>query len=247
MAFSLPVRRSQFKDPLYNIDFKNQQSTVIPNSGSSEDLILETPAVLASTLYELVEYGESRTKSSFAKLLAFDGVTCTDSHSTVLLERNAANLVINLESELPKTVQFWFKLFDKADFYPGKASNTQIVFFQIESQQNLGNPVWEVFLNDAYAKVDSVGSYTIQRTLQIAPFGRRTTESQNTVLSFPEFKLENEDEFGWWHLSCTLTAEQSECYLSNRNLSVKRTGHSEETILGFYKTVSSAKFVSNLK
>ena len=96
MAFSLPVKRSQFKDPLYSIDFKNQQSTVIPNSGSSEDLILKTPAVLASALYELVEYGESRTKSSHAKNFAFDGVTCTDSHKTVLLERNAANLVIKL-------------------------------------------------------------------------------------------------------------------------------------------------------
>ena len=69
---------------------------MIPNSGSSEDLILDTPAVLASALYELVEYGESRTKNSLAKNLAFDGVTCTESHNTVLLERNAANLVIKL-------------------------------------------------------------------------------------------------------------------------------------------------------
>ena len=37
--------------------------------------------------------------------------------------------------------------------------------------------------------------------LVCAPFG--TEQIRDPVISFEEFSMENADQFGWWHISCS--------------------------------------------
>jgi len=60
---------------------------------------------------------------------------------------------------------------------------------------------WVIFLNNS--------------ALNIAPFGMGGI-NESAVIVFSDFKFENEDGLGWWHIACTFQFNVSiKCYLSN--------------------------------
>jgi hypothetical protein len=44
----------------------------------------------------------------------------------------------------------------------------------------------------------------VDGTLICAPFGRDSP----LQISFPEFKQINEDDLGWWHISCSISEDK---------------------------------------
>lgn len=61
---------------------------------------------------------------------------------------------------------------------------------------------WSMFFRDSYELIDNE-NYVMHRAFMIAPFGRASQETDDILMVFKTDVLENEDEFGWWHLSCS--------------------------------------------
>ena len=43
--------------------------------------------------------------------------------------------------------------------------------------------------------------------LKCAPFG--TQSFKDPIITFTQFKLANQDTYGWWHISCSYSFQQS--------------------------------------
>jgi hypothetical protein len=51
----------------------------------------------------------------------------------------------------------------------------------------------------------------------ISPFGRSRMDKDDLIVTFNNFKQENEDDQEWWHLSCSLLTQNNfECILHNK-------------------------------
>lgn len=66
--------------------------------------------------------------------------------------------------------------------------------------------------------------------LKCAPFGSQAFT--DPIVSFDEFSLENEDTYGWWHISCSYSFQENvKGILYNSNVYQSR----EETMKGLPK------------
>jgi hypothetical protein len=77
-----------------------------------------------------------------------------------------------------------------------------------------GYEYWSVYIRDYSLMENNVVKDV--RELVVAPFGRQQSASGEIQLTFRELTLENADETGWWHLSCSLaTRKHVTCFLHN--------------------------------
>ena len=133
----------------------------------------------------------------------------------------------DLGSEIPReqsTVQFWFKLGNK-EFYNAANTRTytEIPIFEIVERDSR-NSYWAIFLVDQFTNIG--GERRNVRELVISPYGRsRTVNSDELSVIFDNFTEDNEDESGWWHISCSMWAQNNvDCVLyNNKGSSFKRS------------------------
>jgi hypothetical protein len=185
---------------------------MISNLGSAGDLMLSNAVQLHSVPYKVFEYLQPRDENLN---LRFDGVTCDDGHMTVRLDRNKTD--ISFTTEFPEengeaTVQFWFKLGDKKYYSPKEIYNVYDV--NILDMRFNKTAYLQVFLRDKHIALGG-GLFNSTRHLLIAPFGRSAIQDDDQVLVFSQLLSKNEDEFGWWHLSCSYRESEVECTLHN--------------------------------
>lgn len=116
----------------------------------------------------------------------FDGIACNDHHMTTHLdsEESFISFVTPPLSDWSKenTIEFWFKVRDS------KLYSSDTMLFSMASTEK-SNP-------QLYYQVYIQGG-----ALKCAPFG--TANYKDPVIALTDFSLENEDVYGWWHVSCS--------------------------------------------
>jgi len=86
----------------------------------------------------------------------------------------------------------------------------------------------------------------MKRELIIAPFGSYSRRS-DVLLIFPEFRLENESEYGWWHLSCSFRKDETcECTLHNEIFEITRVATIENSFNNIPQRVFQAAFQNSI-
>lgn len=180
--------------------------------------------------YQVYEYGQPRTDKEVNRE-HYDGVTCDNHHMTLRLERDKADITFKYDYQddtVPKreqsSIQFWFKLGDSSYYYPANSRTyTEVPIFEMTDRVSK-QVYWSVFLMDSFTNVD--GERKNVRELVISPYGRsRTGDMQDFSVIFDNLSYENEDDEGWWHLSCSMWALNNvDCILHNKKGSTfKRT------------------------
>lgn len=114
------------------------------------------------------------------------------------------------------TVEFWFKMED-----PSGYQTDQLLFSMVSNNQN---------------PQDYYHIYIQNGELKCAPFGTRSYK--DPVITFSQFKKENADTYGWWHVSCSYSFQQS---ARGSLFNSKMIQSFEETMVGlpkFYPTNS---------
>ena len=121
----------------------------------------------------------------------FDGIACNDRHMTLRLADSDSRVTFLtpglITEQVSNTVEFWFKVDD--DFL---YESNSMLFSMVSSREN---PLLYYHI------------YIQQGELKCAPFG--TTSFKDPIITFTQFSKENEDVFGWWHISCSSTFEQT--------------------------------------
>ena len=150
----------------------------------------------------------------------FDGIACNDKHITTQLSTASSYISFNTptlkEWSRENSIEFWFKVTD-----PTAYSQDQLLFSMVSGEKNA---------QDYYS------IYIQNGQLKCAPFG--TASFKDPVIVFTQFKLANQDVYGWWHVSCSYSFQQSaKGTLFNTNVNQQL----EETMVGlpkFYPTNS---------
>ena len=116
----------------------------------------------------------------------FDGIACNDRHMTTHLQTTDSfiSFMTPTISEWSKanTIEFWFKLSD-----PELYDQDVLIFSMVSNENTNPAPYYHVFIE--------------QGVLKCAPFG--TKSYKDPVIVFTDFNKQNEDIYGWWHVSCS--------------------------------------------
>ena len=158
----------------------------------------------------------------------FDGIACNDRHMTTNLDTNKSSVSFGTptlkEWSRENTIEFWFKVNDKSAY---KRQIENLLLFSMVSTGPSGGIDPQQYYQ-VYISTDG--------ELKCAPFGNQ--QFKDPILTFTDFRLENEDEYAWWHVSCSYKfGEQAKGTLFNTNVVQARS----ETMIGlpkFYPTNS---------
>jgi hypothetical protein len=208
-AYYLPQPSSKLmKDAIVNADFYVETRKEITNKGYGKNLSLNLYPYAVSMPIEVAQY-----KEKFPTRPAFDGVACDDDHYTMQLLNEKAYLRFNTpyqEDWMSETsIQFWFRIDDWSSINGGD----QFSLFTLENPANKFEAFWQIQIR--------------RGELTVAPFG--LPKLTDPYVSFDNFKKENQDETGWWHISCWYQFyEKVECTLFNQKSEVTK----EESLAG---------------
>ena len=114
----------------------------------------------------------------------FDGIACNDKHMTTQLESPDSFITFNTPGlsiwSSENTIEFWFKVQDPAAYYE------DALLFSMVSSENNPQDYYHVYIKDG--------------ALKCAPFG--SGSQKDPIITFDQFKLGNADTYGWWHIAC---------------------------------------------
>ena len=79
------------------------------------------------------------------------------------------------------TIEFWFKINDP------KVYQQDVLLFSMVSSENNPQLYYHVYIYDG--------------DLKCAPFGNKSFK--DPIITFTKFAAENQDAYGWWHISCS--------------------------------------------
>lgn len=121
----------------------------------------------------------------------FDGIACNDRHMTTHLDTEESYIHFQtppfIEWSRENTIEFWFKVTDPAVY------EQDVLLFSMISNENNPQLYYHVYIQNG--------------DLKCAPFG--TASFKDPILTFTQFSLENQDTYGWWHVSCSYNFQKT--------------------------------------
>lgn len=122
------------------------------------------------------------------------------------------------------TIQFWFKFTNWSQVGGNQTEVLNILRMSATEDEHY----WQIFIQAG--------------ELVVAPFG--TTRLSDPHLILPQFSEANQDDHGWWHLSCYYQFNAKvECTLHNQNIEViEEASISEQPQYYFERDSLNAKF-----
>jgi hypothetical protein len=179
-------------DCLLNLDFSEKGLTNknnVKNNGTLNTLVLSKPLQMQQVFFP--GPNSDPNAGGFGAKLMFDGIACNDSHMTLKLGGAESFFRFSTPKremwQSESTIEFWFKITDKSVYTASEK-------FYILSMRDSGGkyPYYEVFVQNG--------------VLFCAPFG--SASINDSKLSFNLFGARNEDQFGWWHVSCSYSFQK---------------------------------------
>lgn len=186
-----PFEKKDLSDCLIDVNFAESgiSGQYIKNKGSLPDIAFSGSYQTKWANYDICNLYSDCNGGTFEAESKFDGIACDDGHIFPKLSNPTSYFRFKTPAQgnwlSEATVEFWFKLDNPSQY----SENVQLFALYDEMSDQ---DYFEIFIQGG--------------ELVCAPFGVRSV--RNPLVAFTAFNQENEDEFGWWHISCSYSFQQ---------------------------------------